>query len=345
MSDCGRGPKALAVIWGAILCFVATPESVRAQGIQIRVVDSMTTAALSGALVALVDGRGAVTVEGLTSENGYRTFFVPAGRYRVRVRRVGFRPYVSDPLELTPARAVTVAAQSEPVVLSTIVISARSPCRSLGSRTSQTLAMVWGEATKALQASQLTLSDLQGIGRVWTYVKTVGGSSASAKSDTAYFTVSDARPFGALDPDTLADEGYVIGDATSGWRYFGPDETVLLSPSFARTHCFRLVRERAAPGMIGVAFEPMRGRGMADIVGVAWLDERTSELRRIVFRYVNAGFISRYGGGGETNFRRLPSGAWLISSWHLRVPNLAMQRGTIRPDGFQENGGGVLQPN
>lgn len=345
MPDCGRRRLELAVICGAILCVGAIPEPGRAQGIQIRVVDSATTAALSGALVALVDERGAVTVEGLTSGDGYRTFFVPAGRYRVRVRRVGFRPYVSEPLELASARAITVAVQSQPVVLSTIVISARSSCRSLGSRTSQALATVWGEATKALEASQLTLSDLQGIGRVWTYVKTVGGSSTSARTDTAYFTVRDARPFGAVNPDTLASEGYVVGDATTGWSYFGPDETVLLSSSFARTHCFRLVREGAAPGMIGVAFEPVRGRTMPDIAGVVWLDERTSELRRIVFRYVNAGLISRYGGGGETNFRRLPSGAWLISAWHLRAPNLAMQGGTIRSVGFQENGGGVLQPH
>jgi hypothetical protein len=334
---------ALAVICGAILCFVATPEPGGAQGIQIRVVDSVTAAALSGALVALVDGREAVTVEGLTSENGYRTFFAPAGRYRVRVRRVGFRPYVSDPIELAPARAVTVVVQSQPVVLSTIVISARSSCRSPGPQASLSLATVWGEATKALEASQLTLADLQGIGRAWTYV-TTGGSRMSLKSDTTYFTVSGARPFGALDPDALAAGGYVIGDAMSGWTYFGPDEAVLLSPSFARTHCFRLVRESAAPGMIGVAFEPVRARRTADIAGIVWLDEKTSELRRIVFRYVNAGYISRYGGGGETNFRRLPSGAWLITSWHLRGPYLVMQRGRIRQDGFQENGGGLLKP-
>lgn len=343
MPDRGGRLVALAVVC-AVLGFAAIPEAGRAQGIQIRVVDSATTAALSGALVALVDERGAVTVEGLASENGYRTFFVAAGRYRVRVRRVGFRPYVSGPLELAPARVVTVAVQSQPVVLSTIVISARSSCRSLGSRTSQALATVWGEATKALEASQLTLADLQGIGRVWTYVKTIGSSNIPVKSDTTYFTVRDARPFGALDPDTLAREGYVIGDITAGWSYFGPDETVLLSPSFARTHCFRLLRERDQPGLIGVSFEPVRGRRIADIAGVVWLDQRTNELRRIIFRYVNAGVISRYGGGGETHFRRLPSGAWLISSWHLRVPTLAMQRGAIRADGFQENGGGVLQP-
>ena len=105
------------------------------------------------------------------------------------------------------------------------------------------------------------------------------------------------------------------------------------------------MRERDQPGLIGVSFEPVRGRKIADIAGVVWLDQRTSELRRIVFRYVNAGFISRYGGGGETNFRRLPSGAWLISSWHLRSPNLVLQRGMIRRVGFKENGGGLLRPD
>lgn len=342
-TDNGQRLVALALAC-AILCVAATPDPVRAQGIQIRVVDSVTAAALSGALVALVDGNGAVTAEGLTSANGYRTFFVPAGRYRVRVRRIGFVPYVSGALDLASAQVVTVPVQSQPVVLSTIVISARSSCRSLESRTSQELATVWGEAIKALEAAQLTIADLQGIGRVWTYTKTIAGSGAPVKSDTAYFTVSDTRPFGALDPDRLVAEGYVIGDAMSGWTYFGPDETVLLSPGFARTHCFRLVRERARPGLIGVSFEPVRGRRVADIAGVVWLDESTGELRRIVFRYVNAGLISRYGGGGETRFRRLPSGAWLISYWHLRGPNLVMRRGTIRPDGFQEHGGGVLQP-
>lgn len=342
--DRGRRLVALTVACAALV-IAGSPEPARAQGVQVRVVDSATSAALSGALVALVDGSGAVTVEGLASANGYRTFFVPAGRYRVRVRRIGFLPYVSGPLDLAPARAVAVAVRSQPVVLSTIVISARSSCRSLRSEASQALGTVWGEATKALEASRLTLADLQGIGRVWKYVKTTAGPGMPVRTDTGYFTVKDSRPFGALDPGTLASMGYVIGDADSGWSYFGPDETVLLSPSFARTHCFRLVRERGQQGLIGVSFEPVRGRRIPDIAGVVWLDERTSELRRIVFRYVNAGLISRHGGGGETNFSRLPSGAWLVSSWHLRAPNLAMERGTIRVNGFQENGGGVLQPD
>lgn len=343
MLDTGRSLVALAVACAGFA--LSAPDVAQAQAIQIRVVDSTTMTPLSGALIALVDARGVALAEGLSTENGFRAFFAAPGPYRIRVRRIGYRPYLSGILELANARTLTIQVQSQPVVLSTIVISARTSCRSLRSRTSQALATVWAEATKALQASQLTLADLEGVGRAWTYVKTVGGPAMTVKSDTAYFTVTDARPFGALDPDTLAAAGYVIGDPISGWSYFGPDEAVLLSASFARTHCFRLVRERGEPGMIGASFEPVRGRRKADIAGIVWLDQRTSELRRIVFHYVNAGVISRHGGGGETNFRRLPSGAWLISSWHLRVPTLAMRLGTLRPDGSQENGGGVLQPD
>ncbi|MGI8618255.1 MAG: carboxypeptidase-like regulatory domain-containing protein [Gemmatimonadaceae bacterium] len=328
----------------AVLCTAAAAQRAGAQGVQLRVVDSTTMTALGGALVALLDRGGAAVAEGLTSENGFRTFFVPPGPYSVRVRRVGYRPYVSAASEMSHSRTLTIAVQSDPVVLSTIVISARTRCSSLRSTNSQALGTVWGEATKAIEASKLTLSDLRGVGRAWKYTRTVGVLGTPPRGDTAHFTVTNLRPFTALDPDSLANAGYVIGDAQTGWTYFAPDETVLLSSSFARTHCFRLVRDRYAPDLIGVAFEPVRGRTAADIAGTAWLDQQTSELRRIVFRFVNAGLISRHGGGGETNFRRLPSGAWIISSWHLRAPILIMRRGVIGPEGSVENGGGLHPP-
>ncbi|CAN5685995.1 hypothetical protein BH23GEM1_BH23GEM1_10550 [soil metagenome] len=339
-------PRHLAFLATLCVAFLlaGTAGKVSAQSIQLRVVDSTTMLPLNGALVALLDRQGAVVAEALSSAAGFPAFTAPAGSYRVRVRRIGYRPYVSDMVELSGRRALTIVVQSEPVVLSTIVISARTSCRSLGSARSQALATVWGEATKALEASRLTLADLEGIGRAWTYTKTVGVGDEEDRSDTTYFTVVNQRPFGAIDPDVLASGGYVVGNAEAGWSYYGADETVLLSPSFARTHCFRLVRERGQPGLIGVSFEPVRGRKTADIAGIVWLDQATSELRRMVFRYVNAGLISEHGGGGETHFLHLPSGAWLISSWRLRAPVLEYRIRGIRPIGFQENGGGLLHP-
>lgn len=344
MTSAGRWlPVVLARVC-AILAAGVVAAPAAAQGIQIRVVDSATAAPLGGALVALLDAGGTAAAEALTSENGFRTFFAPEGRYRIRVRRIGFRPYVSAAVDLSEARAVTLAVQSEPVVLSTIVISSRTSCRSLDSADTEALGTVWNEATKALQASRLTVANLRGVGRAWTYSSRLSAAGAPLHADTVFFTVTSARPFAALNPESLARGGYVLGDAVSGWQYFGPDETVLLSPSFARTHCFRLVRDRDNPGLVGVAFEPARDRTTPDIEGVAWLDERTSELRRIVFRFVNAGLFSRYGGGGSTNFVRLPSGAWIISSWHLKGPILVTRGALIQSDGFLWTGGGVLKP-
>ena len=327
-----------------VIAALALPARAAAQGVQVRVVDSTTAIPIGGALVALLNAAGEAVAEGITSENGYRTFFVAPDRYRVRVRRVGFSPFVSATLHLPASRVLTIPVQSQPVILSTIVISKRASCRRLSSAATRELGTVWGEATKALEASRLTVTDLRGVGRAWKYDTRLSAAGAALSADTTHFTVTTARPFAALNPESLARSGYVLGDAEVGWQYFGPDETVLLSPSFARTHCFRLVRDSDSPGQIGVAFQPVHGRRVPDIAGVAWLDERTSELRRIVFRYVNAGLISQHGGGGETSFVRLPSGAWLISSWHLKAPILVTRRGVIQPEGFVENGGGVLPP-
>ncbi len=331
---------AVATVWIA-----AAPETARAQNIRVRIVDSATAKPLAGALVALVDRTGGTIAEGLTSENGFRAFKAPPGRYRVRVRRIGYRPFQAALADFSESQIGVVRVESEPVVLSTIVISARASCRSVESSASHALGTVWGEATKALEASRLTLADLRGIGRAWTYSKTRGPPGARDRSDTTFFTVRDSRPFRARDADALAAHGYVDGDAQHGWSYFGPDEAVLLSPSFARTHCFRLERDRRQPGMIGVAFEPVPGREQADVAGVVWLDESTNELKRIVFKFVNAGLISAYGGEGETHFTRLSSGAWLVSSWFLRVPLLVEVKGQTNRVGFQENGGGVLDPH
>jgi hypothetical protein len=146
---------------------------------------------------------------------------------------------------------------------------------------------------------------------------------------------------------TLAADGYVLGDEIQGWHYFAPDEVVLLSDQFAATHCFRLLRERERPGEIGVAFEPVPMRTIADIAGALWVDEHTSELREIVFRYVNAGVFSRFEAGGFTRFTRVPSGAWLVSDWQLRVPLLTVRTSPYSGKqfsaiGYAENGGGIL---
>jgi hypothetical protein len=315
----------------------------------------MNGAPLNGALVALLNARDSVIVEGLSAETGWRVLRAAPGTYRVRVRRIGYLPWVSAPVSLPHDGSLSLNVESARVALERIVVNSKSRC-ARNDPNAFALSTVWDEIDKALRASQLTLDDLSGIGRARVYFREVSKDGSVISADTTVFSIMDQRPFGAIDPDSLANNGYVLGDADAGWQYFAPDETVLLSEQFAATHCFRVVRQPDRTGQIGVSFEPVAGRKVADITGVLWVDQETSQLREVVFRFVNAGPMTQFGANGVTHFRRVPSGAWIVDEWKLSAPRLmvalrALQDGyssTARPQfiavGRLENGGGVFAP-
>ena len=232
------------------------------------------------------------------------------------------------------------------VILNTIVVTGKSECKRTTDPASHSLGAVWDEIDKALRASQLTTQDLVGFGQGRIYRKEIELNGRVRSSDTTLFAVT-SRPFGTPDPEALAEKGYVSGDVVFGWVYSAPDELVLLSESFARTHCFRLVRDRGRRGQIGVAFDPIPRRSTSDIQGVLWVDDRTAELREMSFTYVNAGPFSQFNAGGFTRFLRLPSGAWIVNEWWLKAPRLSMQTSAYSAPQFMvigwiENGGGIL---
>jgi hypothetical protein len=311
---------------------------------------------VSGALVALLDAHDSVVAEGLSTESGARLLRAAAGVYRVRVRRIGYLPFVSGPVSLPRESGLTLNVESPRVVLERIVVNSKSPCErnDLGAAA---LSTVWDEINKALRSSQLTTEDLLGIGRARVYQTELNNDGSVIWSDSNVFSITTQRPFGAIDPGALATNGYVLGDPEMGWHYYAPDETVLLSEQFAATHCFRLVRQADRTGQIGVSFEPVPRREVADITGVLWVDQETSELREVVFRFVNAGVISQFDAGGFTHFRRVPSGTWIVDAWKLSAPRLSSQVSMGTPDGYTsrarpryvaigrlENGGGILGP-
>jgi hypothetical protein len=301
---------------------------------------------VAGALVALLDTNDSVVAEGLSTETGTRVLRAPSGVYRVRARRIGFLPFVSPPVVIPRQGELLLAIETSRVVLDRIVVNSKSQCNR-SDPGSQSLGIVWDEIDKALRSSQLTTADLSGFGRGRVFHKEVGPGGSVISTDTTVFDIVNQRPFGAIDPDSLARAGYVLGNEVNGWTFYAPDETVLLSDPFAATHCFRLVREASRSGAIGVAFEPVPQRKLADIVGVLWVDEKSSELREIVFHFVNAGILSRYEAGGFTRFLRVPSGAWIVDEWLLKLPRLAMKRSAFIGQeymlvGYYEHGGGIL---
>src|SRR2546423_156934 len=238
---------------------------------------------VSGALIALINVRDSVVAEGLASDDGMRVLRAAGGVYRVRIRRIGYLPYISTELTLPRQNELALSIESPRVLLQSIVVNSTSQC-GRNDAGGHALATVWDEIDKALRSSQLTLLDLAGIGRAHMYTRDIDSVGRVIRGDSSEFSITDRRPFGVEDPAKLAANGYVIGDVNQGWTLFGPDERVLQSEQFAATHCFRLVREAERPGLIGVSFEAVPRRNLADISGVIWVDQGTSELREIVFR-------------------------------------------------------------
>lgn len=328
----------------AIFSFAAaTAKSQATTDLHVRL-DAGNGAPVRGALVALLDG-DRVVAEGLSSERGTIAIGSAPGSYKVRVRRIGFRPFVSEPVTLPYKGDLLLHVETQQIVLDAMIVSASAQCGAI-QRDAQTLSTVWDEITKALRASQLTPADLGGISRMRTYRRELGRNGEVISNQFSMSPIRAQRPFGVPDPPSLARLGYVRGTPQTGWEYFGPDEAVLLSDEFAATHCFKVVRDKKnRAGQIGVAFEPAPKRALSDIKGVLWVDEKTAELRDVGFVYVNAGILTQFGPGGFTKFLRVPSGAWIVNEWQLAMPLLELRIGnreSVSQIGKVENGGIIV---
>jgi hypothetical protein len=327
----------------ALVLAVAAPASAQEQSSTLRVRLEAQDRQLGGALVALLDQAGRVPAEVLSTDRGTASLNAPPGVYRVRVRRIGYQPYYSEPISLPREGEFLVRVQSERVVLATMVVSAAARCGTV-QEDAAALSTAWQEIAKALRASQITRGDLSSLGTATIYIKDLDRRGGIISADTLVLPAARGRPFAAVDPAWLTSSGYVRGNPRDGWEYFGPDEAVLLSPGFGETHCFRVVRDPKRAGDIGVAFEPLKDRRQADIAGVLWIDEKSSELREMTFRYRNVDIASRFSPGGTIRFRRLPSGAWIVNEWSLKLPKLAARSTTmqgVEVIGFIEKGGRV----
>ena len=271
--------------------------------------------------MALITPNNQVIDEKLSNSAGSVTFNAPPGDYLVRVRRIGFTPFYSKPVALPRSEPLLLQVESPRVVLQQMVVSASAQCGRINPDAA-TLAALWEEISKGLRASQLTEKDLSDIVRRVKYERRVRSDGTLISADSSVAVAYSATPFVVLEPASLVTSGYVRGDEYKGWTYFLPDEQVLLSDGFASTHCFRATRDRKRPGQIGVAFQPIPKRKLSDIRGVAWLDQQTSELRDVDFEYVNAGVLDEFRPGGYTRFRRMPSGATIVTDWQVRMPVL-----------------------
>jgi hypothetical protein len=310
------------------------PAGLQAQTLRGRLVESAGGAPIKGAFVLLYPATGDASPEApafdaaLTAADGRFTLSAPRpGAYRLRVDRIGYQSHLAGPFEVAAAGVVetTIAIPVAPIEIPAITARVESPCE-IDASTSERFGGVWEEARKALATA--LWSEREGIYRITatTYERVMYPQQRIVDSrDRVRDGLRRDSPYLGLSAADLDRLGYVQFERDAV-RFYAPDAEALLSDVFLEGHCFRLVpgERENLPGWIGLAFEPIRGRRIADVEGVIWIDRATSELRRLDLGYTGIpDRLARHLPEGRIEFESLPTGAWIIRRWWIRAPLVA----------------------
>jgi hypothetical protein len=299
------------------------PAAAAAQVLRGTVVEEGTRAPVAGGLIQLL--RDSTTVAAAaTNEHG--RFVLPAiapGSYRLRVLRIGFQPWTSPVLALAAGqrRDDSLAVPSVPVILDELTVEASSPCRS-SPLEDRRLALLWDEVRTSLGILEAAASDSLEF-RHRLIRRRVDALERLAEQESRQLVGTGRWPVSTQPAESLARMGYVQPrDTLRGPVYYGPDATAFFSDPFLTTHCFRLAAAPAGDeGLIGVGFEPVRGRRTIDIAGTLWIDRRTRELRSLEYRYAGLwDWVPKGSAGGALTFARLATGQVVIVGWAIRAP-------------------------
>ncbi|HEX6052343.1 MAG TPA: carboxypeptidase-like regulatory domain-containing protein [Gemmatimonadaceae bacterium] len=314
----------------ALVIALAWPAVSGAQVVRGVVVDEASGRPIPGAVVVLLDSTGNRLAAVLAGDDGrYAVRTTRPGRYGIRAERIGFRATSPTPITLRVSETIEqrLITSPVPVTLSTVRVTGETACVARASD-GRDVSTVWDEARKALYATDLTQRQELFSARVVRYVRLLDARTRRVTShETKEAQGVTRNPFVSAPAGQLSADGFVrqVGVETI---YYAPDAGVLLSDEFLNDHCFRLragTGQRA--GLIGLAFEPVRGRDKPDIVGTLWIDRNSAELRDLEFSYRNIpnlpGTVSSEDFGGQVEFHRMPTGAWIVPRWVIRMPVLA----------------------
>ncbi len=323
---------------------VLAASDLAAQAVQVRATEGGR--AVVGALISVRHG-DATIARALTDEGGRTLLPLPrSGRFELRADRIGYAGITGIGFEVrgTDTASVTVEMPSDRVLLPDISVAAGSSVCRLDREQSSQLAVLWAEVAKVLQRTEVTRTSLEPLLELTRFERDLNPELQIRAERSTKQQTRATRPFVSVEPAQLIKDGFVVKQEATTW-FMGPDAPLLLSDEFMETHCFRAVPSRTAgDGLVGLAFEPTRGRRVPEITGVLWLHRESSELRLLEFQFVN--FSGRTGHeGGRIEFARLPGGGWIVSDWVIRMPVLVERRGNTAfagsdpVVGFRETGG------
>lgn len=311
------------------------------------VLDAATSAPLPGVLLSLLDSDDERVGAVLSDEAGRFAMEVARfGLYRLRAERIGLQTTISDSFRVfgTDPHFERVLMGSRAVEIAGLVVDSRvEQCR-IDQGEAVRIQRWWQEVRTALGVSSVVQGQGLAHFEVERFERTWGPELRRIVSTDSRreMSLSD-RPFVSADAEFLSQGGFVQGEVTGQREYYAPDAEVLLSNVFLSEHCFSLTEHDDEESLLGLSFEPTRERDVVDIHGTLWVDTTTAELRSLDFRYSDMDDLPENESGGFVSFEYLPSGAWVVRDWYIRMPRLGSQRPRGREElvllGYMDVGG------
>ena len=328
------------LLLAASICAAAAGSSSAAPAQVVRglVIDEGSGRGLPGVVVVLLDSAGKRLAGVLAGDDGrYAIRTAVPGRYAVRAERIGYRSDAPTSIALSAGQTVELRLVTRPipVVLGEVRVTGKSACVT-GAADGRDVSAVWDETRKALFATDLTQQQELFSARVSRFVRTLDARNGRVTGYQAKEATAVTRsPFVSESAAWLSANGYAKVGSTET-VYYAPDASVLLSDEFLRDHCFRLRDgEGKRNGLIGLAFEPVKGREKPEIAGTLWIDRKSAELRDLEYAYQQLpslpSSVKSDDFGGRMEFHRMPTGAWIVERWVIRMPML-VDKGPLARD-------------
>jgi Carboxypeptidase regulatory-like domain len=341
-----------------VIALLFSPKNVAAQQVLGRVVQEIDGSPLVEALIIMVDDAEHESARAVTTPSGAFDLQAPrAGRFRIRVQRIGQRGWETPAFELAAGQIFrpTFRVPDRPFELTELSASVQRPNCSVTLGDASLGATLLQSAQTALALAEVEMTKGQRSYATETYKRTVPVVGPAEDSVVIAGNLT-GWPIQSADPDSLRHTGFVSGDwpapslsnlrPENGPTYFGPDARVLFTDWFLRSHCIS-VDSQSTPSrsLIVARFTPAKGtRPAAALKGSLDFDRASLALRSLSFQFVaRPRWAPPDAVGGEIRFARLPDGAWLPVSWIMRapIPKVAADGQRYRFFGVMEAGGRV----
>lgn len=232
--------------------------------------------------------------QGITNAEGrYRFDGVAPGRYRVQLLRIGFRPVLSDPVQVAAGETVQLEIRvpsQAVVVLPPITVTGDVCVTAKKLAEHPQLQTLWQQARDgaAVRTELMARFRYHVLQHEESYELKPDGPTAPGTTDQHY--LSDPKwavKNAARNREQRLSRGYYGPSKDSREGFYVPNELDVLHEDFLKAHCFVPAAARGV-GEVGLRFRPLRTRrNFLDILGTIWLDSATYLARRLELEYVD----------------------------------------------------------